>query len=100
MTPGECVTTERIAARLYDIYSDAVGGVSAVTGQTLPSWDQCNETVKKGWIAVADAVSVATERTVQDMRQEPGPPRTGPPPEPFNFHKTKSHVPPESSLTD
>jgi hypothetical protein len=41
----------------YDAYVDKVGGVSAVTGDRLPPFDQTPEPVRRGWIAAALAVT-------------------------------------------
>ena len=48
-------TAEQVdaAARLYHCYGRATEGKSAVTGATLPTFNDCNALVKAGWLAVA-----------------------------------------------
>lgn len=40
----------------YDAYAVEVGGVSAVTGDPLPAFEDTGELVQAGWIASAAAV--------------------------------------------
>ena len=42
---------------LYEAYKAAAGGVSAVTGDPLPTWDQCSPKVRECWAAVARAAA-------------------------------------------
>jgi len=38
----------------YESYADYTGGKSAVTGDTLPTWDELPGGVKNAWFAAAD----------------------------------------------
>lgn len=73
---------ESVAKVLYGVYFTEAGGVSAVTGQTLPDWEKCPERVRQCWIAVADVVVSETSFI------------------PFIRPLKKPHVPPESDLVD
>lgn len=40
----------------YEAYCASTGGVSAVSGAKLPTWDDQNAEIKMAWIAAARAV--------------------------------------------
>jgi hypothetical protein len=40
----------------YEAYVREVGGHSAITGATLPSWEDQQPLVKRAWYAAAEAV--------------------------------------------
>lgn len=42
-----------LAQTLYEAYSEAAGGVSLVSGDTLPAWDDLAVEVAEAWRAVA-----------------------------------------------
>jgi len=48
-----------IARVAYEAYCNSTGWKSAITGASLPSFENCPEAVKRGWMAVArEMVSV------------------------------------------
>jgi hypothetical protein len=56
----------------YDAYSKEVGGVSAVTGDTLPAFDDTGEVVQSGWIAAAAAVAAEVPNAEAPVPREVG----------------------------
>lgn len=47
---------ELLGKAAYLAYRESVGGISAISGDPLPMWEQCPPVVREGWRAAADAV--------------------------------------------
>lgn len=45
---------KELAQELYEAYCAHTGGVSLITSQLLPEWNNLNQGVKDAWQAVAD----------------------------------------------
>lgn len=45
-----------LGAIAYNAYRDTTGGVSLVTGDPLPGWDELPDPIRNAWDAAANAV--------------------------------------------
>lgn len=50
------VEMTELAKIAYDAYAESTGGVSAVTGDKLPEFENTSDAVQEAWIAAVDAV--------------------------------------------
>jgi hypothetical protein len=55
----------------YEAYCKSTGGVSLVSGNKLPSWDEQLPGIKRGWEAAADEVRECYDQEMEGrlMRQ-------------------------------
>lgn len=45
----------------YEAYCSCVGGVSAISGEPLPTWDEQRSDIRQAWRVAADAAVMITE---------------------------------------
>ncbi len=53
----------------YDAYSQASGGKSLITAQTLPDWDDLPRAIRAAWQEAARAVHGATREAVASQQR-------------------------------
>ena len=56
------IETRNMAELAYNAYSEAAGGVSLATGDTLPSWDDLSHEIKNAWCVTVIAVTRAANQ--------------------------------------
>lgn len=40
----------------YEAYAEKAGGLSLISGATLPAWDDLNGSIQEAWTAAAQAI--------------------------------------------
>jgi len=56
---------EDLGRTAYEAYLTATGGVSLVSGESLPSWDNNADQFKTAWVTVGQAVRAYTLATLE-----------------------------------